>query len=163
MDTKVERFRLQRLGRDDADWVFEIERSAHVMPWSLESIAQALPFCLNYKLIDENNRGVAYIMLSVAADQAEVVNFAVDPEHQGQGLGSRLLAHALQQLRAMHVKEVFLEVRQSNDIAQALYHKFHFEDIGIRRDYYSAPSLRGDEREDALLMRCTLNAAATPA
>jgi ribosomal-protein-alanine acetyltransferase len=77
-----------------------------------------------------------------ARPEREILNLAVAPASRRQGIASLLLEHELQR-PATH----FLEVRESNLAAQALYQRFGFERVGIRRDYYSHP------RESAIVMK----------
>lgn len=80
------------------------------------------------------------------ADEAELQNLAVDPEHQRHGLGQALLDGVHCRLRAAGTKRVYLEVRPSNASALALYQSSGYTIVGRRQDYYPAP------REDALVL-----------
>ena len=77
-----------------------------------------------------------------ARSEREILNLAVAPGLRRQGIASLLLKHELER-PATH----FLEVRQSNTAAQALYQKFGFKSVGTRRNYYSHP------RESAIVMK----------
>ncbi|SFB83611.1 ribosomal protein S18-alanine N-acetyltransferase [Streptomyces aidingensis] len=83
----------------------------------------------------------------VPGDSADVQTIAVAPEHQGAGLGARLLTELLTAATAFTCTQVFLEVRTDNDPAQRLYRRFGFEPLGIRRGYYQPGN------HDALVMR----------
>src|SRR5215831_17994232 len=86
-----------------------------------------------------------------AADEAELQNLAVDPEHQRQGIGQALLEGVHGRLRATGTKRVYLEVRPSNRPAVALYVSSGYTLAGRRQGYYEAP------REDALLFSRALD------
>ena len=73
-------------------------------------------------------------------DEVEVLNLAVDPEFRRRGIGTRLLRH-------IDSRHVFLEVRESNEVAQNLYRKLGFAEIGRREKYYDDPV------EAAIVMR----------
>ncbi|MDQ6675956.1 MAG: ribosomal protein S18-alanine N-acetyltransferase [Acidobacteriota bacterium] len=75
-----------------------------------------------------------------APEEAEILNLAVAPEFRRRGL-------ALAMIRAMAMREVFLEVRESNAAARALYRRAGFREAGIRFGYYSHPA------ESAIVMR----------
>jgi ribosomal-protein-alanine N-acetyltransferase len=72
-------------------------------------------------------------------DEAELLNFAVDPEHQQQGVGKALLQEARQRLLALGTKRIYLEVRLSNRPALALYYSVGFGLHSLRKDYYHDP------------------------
>ncbi len=95
---------------------------------------------------------IGYGILSVAAGEAHVLNVCVAPEHQGRGLGRRLLGRLLDLARWHRVERVFLEVRPSNPVAIGLYERAGFNEIGRRPNYYPAKG----GREDAIVMAMEL-------
>ena len=80
-------------------------------------------------------------------DEWEIENIAVAGPARRRGLGSRLLVEFLDQARAKGARTLFLEVRESNHAARALYQKWSFEESGRRPRYYSEPI------EDAIIYR----------
>lgn len=84
------------------------------------------------------------------AGTGEVLNLAVAPEFRRRGIGGALLRAGLGALRHRKVGEVFLEVRESNHSAQALYLAHGFRPVGQRSAYYRNP------KEDALVLRLAL-------
>ena len=86
--------------------------------------------------------------MSMAVDEAHVLNLCVDPELQRQGLGRRLLHHLIKLARAANATIVLLEVRKSNLPAIRLYDAEGFKRLGIRKNYY--PAAGG--REDAIVL-----------
>lgn len=90
---------------------------------------------------------LGYAIISTLLEQAEVLNICIDPQHQGRGLGSLLLANILKQLPDA-TEVIYLEVRVSNFRAIHLYQNYGFKEVGQRRDYYPAEF----GREDAILM-----------
>ena len=96
---------------------------------------------------------MGYAMLSEAAEEAHLLNIAIDPEQQGLGLGRRWLGWAISWAVAQKSQTMFLEVRSGNLVALSLYESAGFNRIGLRRDYY--PSLLG--REDAVVMGLDLS------
>jgi [ribosomal protein S18]-alanine N-acetyltransferase len=77
----------------------------------------------------------------------EIENIAVVGAAQRRGLGSRLLGEFLDSVRREHAAAVYLEVRESNRAARALYKKWAFVESGCRPRYYADPP------EDAVLYR----------
>jgi ribosomal-protein-alanine N-acetyltransferase len=77
----------------------------------------------------------------------EIENFAICESVRRHGLGLRLLHEFLRLVHDRQAKEVFLEVRESNLAARALYSKCTFVEAGRRKSYYHNP------QEDALILR----------
>lgn len=80
------------------------------------------------------------------AGEAHISTIAVHPDFRGLGLGEALLMGMLQRAINLQADYSVLEVRISNDTAQALYRKYEYEVVGRRRRYYR------DDGEDAYLM-----------
>ena len=87
-----------------------------------------------------------FVISRQAADEEELLMIAVSPEHQGQGVGYHLLEHMLLTAQADQVSAVFLEMRADNPAAK-LYAKFGFQQIGLRKSYYTGPN---KEKFDAI-------------
>lgn len=85
--------------------------------------------------------------LSQSFEQGDILNIGVRPDARGKGIGSQLLQQAIKTFGEQGGKELFLEVRASNAAAKALYEKFGFRQIGIRKGYYQQPA------EDGLVYR----------
>ena len=81
--------------------------------------------------------------------EAEILNLAVTPGWRRRGLGRRLVETAIEAARAAGATRIFLEVRESNGAALALYAALGFLEAGRRRNYYRAPE------EDALILSRT--------
>jgi ribosomal-protein-alanine N-acetyltransferase len=82
-------------------------------------------------------------------EEAHVTNIAVDPQWHGRKAGTRLLLTIITEAIARGASVISLEVRVSNKIAQAMYQKFGFSAVGIRKGYYV------ETNEDALIMTVT--------
>ncbi|MDJ0707260.1 MAG: ribosomal protein S18-alanine N-acetyltransferase [Leptolyngbyaceae cyanobacterium MO_188.B28] len=78
-------------------------------------------------------------------EEAHITILAVDPAHQGRGLGKLLLSELLLAAQRRALERATLEVRASNDVALHLYGKLDFRQAGRRRRYYS-------DGEDALIL-----------
>lgn len=99
-------------------------------------------------LVAEVGEGVAgYVVAVDAADEGEILNLAVAPTGRRQGLGRALVEHILDALGERGATKVFLEVRESNAAARALYAVYGFTEVGRRREYYRRPV------EDAIVLR----------
>ncbi|MBZ5527715.1 MAG: ribosomal protein S18-alanine N-acetyltransferase [Acidobacteriia bacterium] len=87
-----------------------------------------------------------FLVARCAAGEAEILNLAVKPERRRQGHARGMLRAAMEGLKAEGVREVYLEVRESNAGAQAFYEGAGFERSGRRLSYYEQP------KEDAVCM-----------
>lgn len=104
-------------------------------------------FALNpfgfYFVYELNKMIVAYIGFRAIDSNADMMNFAVDPNYQGQGYGDQILSYVLDLLIKKGVKTFALEVRRSNQRARKLYEKYGFKESHLRKNYY--------ENEDAIV------------
>jgi len=82
----------------------------------------------------------------VMADEAHITSIATRAVFQRQGIGELLLQSVIDLAAKLKARVVTLEVRVSNTVAQDLYAKYGFSQVGLRRGYYT------DNREDALVM-----------
>ncbi|MGE3271871.1 MAG: ribosomal protein S18-alanine N-acetyltransferase [Chloroflexota bacterium] len=89
---------------------------------------------------------VGYAGLWLMTDEAHITTIAVDPDFQGNGLGELLLVALIDRAAQIGARWLTLEVRVTNSVAQRLYEKYTFKEMGLRRRYYS------DNGEDALVM-----------
>jgi ribosomal-protein-alanine N-acetyltransferase len=139
----------------DAPRVAELERECFPDPWSREGIEEVISLPIGFGLVAEcDGLVVGYILARWVADTAEILNLAIAPSHRRRGLATGLLRQALAGLAQNGVGEVYLEVRESNRSAQALYQAHGFRAAGMRRAYYRRPV------EDALVLRRSLSGAA---
>ena len=136
---------------EDACDISCIETRSFGDPWSEKSITEALRSELmhNFKAVDDSGRIIGYAFLSIVADEAELLNIAVDPEFRHIGIGNALIERVAEEIRANNVTSTYLEVRENNLAARSLYEKHGFSVIGIRKNYYSEPT------EDAVIMKKT--------
>jgi ribosomal-protein-alanine N-acetyltransferase len=90
--------------------------------------------------------------MMMVLDEAHLLNLSIAKTYQKQGLGRTLLEHMVDIAKNNQMANMFLEVRQSNISAIALYEIMGFNEMAIRRNYY--PATNG--REDAVLMGLAL-------
>ena len=143
---------LRPLRESDLDAVMAIESRAYPFPWTRGIFRDCLQAAYPAWVLLEGGAVGGYAVMSLAADEAHVLNICVAPEHQGRGLGRYLLRALLKQARGRRAERVFLEVRPSNPGAKALYESEGFNEIGRRPRYY--PAREG--REDAIVMAMEL-------
>ena len=154
LEHRQQPYRLRAMQSSDLDSVLTIENSTQQHPWSRASMSASLASshqCWILETMDDKAAIMAYAITSTAADEAELLNITVAMAYQRQGIG-RLLLTWLSQSFQSSVHTLFLEVRESNHAAIALYHSLHFNEVGIRPNYY--PAQQG--RENALIMALPL-------
>lgn len=136
----------------DLPEVLAVENAIYTHPWTQGNFADSLRAgydCRTWRLGGEL---VGYFVLMAAAGEAHLLNLSVAAAHQRRGHGSELLRQAASLARLRGAKNMFLEVRPSNRGAQALYTRFGFRKVAVRRGYYPAHS----GREDALVLSLAL-------
>ena len=145
-------WRLRAMREGDLDAVMAIEKRAYPFPWTRGIFPDCLPAAYPALLALEDDRPAGYGVLSIAADEAHLLNLCTAPERQSRGLGRHLLRELLCTAGDRGARRIFLEVRPSNPPAIALYHSEGFNEIGRRPRYY--PAAQG--REDAIVMAMEL-------
>jgi ribosomal-protein-alanine N-acetyltransferase len=124
-----------------------IEREAFTDPWSARAFNDTLARPDAIFLVAELAGQLGgYAIGVVVADEAEVLNVAVERDARRRGLGQRLVTALLEELRARGARRAHLEVRASNLPAIGLYGCLGFRRIGRRSRYYVSPV------EDAVTM-----------
>ena len=132
------------------DAVLAIEVQAYTFPWTRGNFIDSLAAgYLARVLLAEDGELVGYFVAMQGFEEMHLLNLTVAAHHQGQGHARRLLSELYAICRSCSATAVWLEVRESNERARALYLREGFAEAGRRRDYYPAPLGR---REDALLM-----------
>ncbi|MDW8767919.1 ribosomal protein S18-alanine N-acetyltransferase [Streptococcus suis] len=112
-------------------------------PWTLEQIASSMTSQDEYYyLAYKGQELVGFLAVQTVLDEMEILQIAVKADFQRLGIASQLMAAVMD-----WEGDIFLEVRESNSAAQALYTRQHFTKIGKRKDYYRNPV------EDAVLMK----------
>ena len=131
----------------DVDAVHEIETACFKTPWSRESFLHEIEGnqCARYVVVREDGRAIAYAGVWFIIDEGHITNIAVHPDKRGMGYGDMVTRALIQMAADCGMSVMTLEVRRSNKVAQNLYHKFGFINVGFRPKYY-------ENSEDALIM-----------
>jgi len=88
----------------------------------------------------------------LAEDTADILNIGIDPDFKRQGYGKALLNHLIKELRKRYIVEILLEVRAGNQSAIQFYKSQGFEEISVRKNYYTKNSKNQSHREDGIIM-----------
>jgi ribosomal-protein-alanine N-acetyltransferase len=132
----------------DLPRIMEIERLAFPAPWTLASFQRelTLPFSRIMVALPADSSSIAgFLCRWLIADECHILNIAVHPDSRRLGIGSVLIAEAVNEAKSTGAGVVTLEVRRSNLPARQLYRKFEFEERRLRRHYYGPG-------EDAIIM-----------
>jgi [ribosomal protein S18]-alanine N-acetyltransferase len=143
---------LAPMREQDLDEVMAIESAIYTHPWTRGNFADSLRAGYECRVLRLGGELLGYFVLMVAAGEAHLLNLSIAAAHQRSGHGSGLLGEAMGLARSQGARSLFLEVRPSNSAAQALYTRFGFRKIAVRRGYYPAHA----GREDALVLNLPL-------
>ena len=143
------------LREDDLASVAALEAQIHAAPWTIGNFRGALAAGYASRVGERESRIVAYGVLMLSPGEAQILNLSVVPEARREGLGRALLRRFVDDARWLNAEQIFLEVRESNVAAIALYATEGFAPVARRLAYY--PGAAADApREDALVMRRAL-------
>ncbi|MBJ8446185.1 ribosomal protein S18-alanine N-acetyltransferase [Acinetobacter bereziniae] len=131
----------------DLHVVAEIENQVQSHPWKISQLEESITSYVS-TVIEQNNQVVGFCILQPVLDEANLLLMAIHPSQQGRGLGYQLLEESITLLKNNPV-QIFLEVRESNQAAIALYEKSGFHQIDLRKNYY--PNKDGSH-EHAIIM-----------
>jgi ribosomal-protein-alanine N-acetyltransferase len=146
--------RFSHMREDDVPSVVRIEQAAYPFPWTGGNFLDSIRSGYLCRLARDDARDiVGYFLLMMALDEAHLLNITVDPAVHGRGYGLALLEHATDCARDRAMRSIMLEVRPSNHRALAIYERYGYTRIGVRRNYYPAPN---NTRENAIVMKVPL-------
>jgi ribosomal-protein-alanine N-acetyltransferase len=140
---------------DDLDAIVEIERVSFSDAWSEASFRSLfgrseVSFVVAIGASGVEEEVLGYVVATFAADQGEITNLAVRPEGRRSGHATRLLAFVHREAARRGATSMWLEVRESNRSAIALYSAIGYCEMGRRARYYEDPL------EDALVLSRTV-------
>lgn len=125
-----------------------LEKRFFSAPWDEKSVQSELSNDLSYWLVAiDGDIVTGYVGSQTVLGESDMMNLAVHPDYQRQGIGEALVLALMEGLKAQGSHCLTLEVRASNDPAKHLYEKLGFQVVGRRRNYYRSP------REDADILR----------
>ena len=133
--------------REDVPRVMEIERECFPTPWHESAyLTEVTNRSAYYVVACKDSQIVGFAGMWVIVDEAHITTLGVARDSRGLKIGEMLLTSLLDEAMRRHARRATLEVRQSNEVAQNLYHKYGFSPAAIRKGYYT------DNQENAIVM-----------
>ena len=139
------------------DAVMAVEVASYAFPWSRGNFIDSLAAGhLAWLLMDADDMLLGYFVAMVGVDELHLLNITVAPAVQGRGHARRLIEALVGLARERRASQLWLEVRETNGRARAMYGRLGFVQVGQRKNYYPAGFGR---REDAVVMSLQINPA----
>jgi ribosomal-protein-alanine N-acetyltransferase len=138
---------IEKMESKHIDEVVEIEKASFLSPWTMAMYTQeSLLEYSNCFVVIVDEELAAYISSWTVLDECTINKIACRSDLRRRGYSTMLLNHLINKVHGNSVKDLLIEVRESNDEAMAFYKKSGFIIKGLRKEYYS------DTKEDAILM-----------
>lgn len=131
---------IRKMEKKDLQAVEQIEKSIFSLPWSEKSFLDACMTEENiYLVCEEEGMIVGYCGLWGILGEGNITNMAVAAKHRGKGYSRELMEEMERLGLEKEISVFFLEVRESNMIAQNLYISMGYRKIGLRKNFYEKP------------------------
>lgn len=149
---QASRLILRRMKQADLERVIAIDQKSFSLPWPASSFQYELNQNDSSRCwVAELSSSAGTIVVAMAVvwfiiDEVHIATIAVDPEYRRLKIGQKLLAAILEDALSTGAQHAFLEVRETNTAARAMYRRFGFQEVGKRPHYYS------DTQEAAIMM-----------
>ena len=139
--------KIEKMSEKHIAQVAESEESIFSVPWSQKAFKDSLELdnTAFYVAIEEEGV-IGYCGVYKVMNSADITNVAVKKDKRKKGVAKQLLKEAIKDAKSEQIKEIMLEVRESNEAAIFLYKKIGFQSITKRKKYYKHPV------EDAIIM-----------
>lgn len=138
---------IREMTLDDVEQVYHLEKSIFSIPWSKTSFENSIKGKDTLFIVAEKQEEiVGYLGMYLFSEEADISNVVVSKEYRRQHIAKRMLEYIFVQAKSRGVKNVTLEVRETNVAAIRLYERMGFSEAGIRKNYYKEPT------ENALIM-----------
>jgi ribosomal-protein-alanine N-acetyltransferase len=158
--------RFEPMTHADLTTVASIEKSAYPYPWTQGNFSDSLNAGYHAQLLvggpsspESPVQVLGYFVAMMGVDEVHLLNITVTPAFQLQGWGRLMLDGLALWSRGQGAQWLWLEVRASNTHAKALYSRYGFRAVGLRKGYYPEGGTRllgGPAREDAVVMSLSL-------
>ena len=139
---------IRKMILSDVEQVVAIDKASFPLPWPPSSFHFELTENLASRswVAELDKKIVGMLVGWLIVDEIHIATLATHAEFRRQGIGKKLLVHALKSARNEGAVKSFLEVREGNQAAREMYRKLGYVEDGVRKRYYK------DNNEDAILM-----------
>ena len=148
--------RLQPLTLAQLDAVLAVEQCAYSHPWTRGNFTDALAAGYHAQVLMGGEHLLGYFVAMRGVDEVHLLNITVAPAAWHQGHALFMLGALADLCRQRRARQLWLEVRVSNERARAIYRRHGFAEVGRRKGYYPAGQGR---REDAVVMSLPIDGA----
>ena len=146
LSARGERFSIRRIQPEDLDAVLAIEAASFKHPWSREMFLREQEHDWSCILVCCAPEVAGFLIYWLVHDEIHILNVAVAREQRRRGIARTLLREAEKRALAADIALMTLEVRKGDAGARALYQQLGYQEVGLRKNYYS------EEGEDAVVM-----------
>jgi len=136
---------IAELTADHLHDVVRIEKESFADPWSLNAFRNFVVLYRTSWVAQSDGKVHGYLVTQWVLDEIHILNIAVDKSKRRSGVAAFLLDFLFERAARRKIKDVYLEVRESNEAARSLYARYGFSELGIRKSYYH-------DGENALVM-----------
>ena len=144
--------KIEPMSSKDLPEVLAIEQQSFPLPYSENLFRMELELKIAHLFVARQQQEIlGYLDFWHVSREMNVISIATHPAARRRGVGAHLMTHLVNYGRTQQVEQIFLDVRESNQAAIALYKKFGFQAIDIRKGYYQ------DNEENALVMELKLS------
>ena len=144
IDNLFDGFTIRTFKKTDEKFIAELEKECFSLPWSEQSILDAVNNNTIFFIAEENKKIIGYAGLQIILNEGYITNVAVTKTHRRKGVAKALMEKVLD--FGKDLEFITLEVRESNLAAQSLYEKMGFKKEGERKNFYQNP------KENAYIM-----------
>ena len=127
---------IKQIHQNEIDLCYELDSSTIALwsrkQWAKEFKKEGIKI---YGLLS-SNLVIGICVFHVVLDEAQINFFVVNQKYRQKGFGSYLMSFLIRHCKKLNINKLFLEVSQSNVIAEKFYSRFNFSTVGIRRNYY---------------------------
>lgn len=144
----MENFYVREMKMRDLSGVGKVEVASYQNPWPQDIFYHELTenSHAHYFVAMMDDEVIGYGGMWLVLDDGQITNIAIHPSYRGNKYGEKLFQQMIDYGMLHGMRNLSLEVRKSNTVAQRMYEKFGFVRAGIRKKYYT------DDGEDAVVM-----------
>lgn len=129
---------VKNLYKEDIFSILEVYSDNFPDGWNKDMLTTAFDggrfLCLG---AEDNGVLLGVITVSLGLDDADIEGVVTKREFLRRGVAKTLIKSAMDEIKSLNLKKVFLEVRESNTFAKNLYESFGFSPVSVRKKYYS--------------------------